>query len=64
MSDQEMQAYIIEKAPACYLQAITNTRVQEGDACTCEHLEKSMEMYWRTSQGMKANDENKPSMQL
>ena len=65
MTDQEMQAYVIEKAPACYLQSITNARVQSGDACTCDDLEKAMEMYWRTSQGMKANDENKPStMQL
>ena len=62
LSDQEMQAYIIEKAPACYLQSITNARVQEGDTCTCADLEKSMEMYWRPNQGMKANDEVKPSV--
>ena len=61
LSDKEMQAYVIEKAPACYLQSITNARVQHGDKCTCDNLEEAMEIFWRTSQGMRANNEMKPS---
>ena len=51
-----MQAYVIEKAPKCYLQAITQSRAIKGAECTCNDIEEAMELYWRTSQGMKTND--------
>ena len=62
MMEGEMQALVIEKAPPMYLQALNMERRIRGEECTLLHLQEAMEMLWRTTQGMKPNDEVKPSV--
>jgi len=58
VSDEDLIAMVLEKAPANYAQVMTMTQLKYGDALTLTNLEKAMKTHYRTIGGGNDSDDD------